>query len=197
GTEGKKGVAGPIPPKSAMPTASCTMSPPGLEPCGAATGKRASVLPQEPARRAAMFAPGSVLLHDTLSPAGRNLLFTAPRDILVAHDAAGVHDALRQLDAACEAGLHAAGYLAYEMGFVFEERLAPLLPPPGPTPLLWLGLYDAPEHPTADEIDRRLAAMAGAGTEAAIDVVPRMDEAAYETAFDRIKDLIAAGDTYQ
>ena len=31
-----------------------------------------------------MFAPGSVLLHDTLAPQGENLLFTAPRDILVA-----------------------------------------------------------------------------------------------------------------
>ena len=141
-----------------------------------------------------MFAPGSVLLHDSLAPAGENLLFTAPRDILLAHDAAGVHAALRRLEAARKAGLHAAGFLAYELGFVFEERLAPLLPPPGPTPLLWLGLYDAPERLTAAEVDRRLAG-AGAGTARAI--TPRMDEAAYTSAFERVKALIAAGDTYQ
>ena len=131
-----------------------------------------------------MFAPGSVLLHDSLAPAGENLLFTAPRDILLAHDAAGVHVALRRLEAARKAGLHAAGFLAYELGFVFEERLAPLLPPPGPTPLLWLGLYDAPERLTAAEVDRRLAG-AGAGTARAI--TPRMDEAAYTSAFERVK----------
>ena len=141
-----------------------------------------------------MFAPGSVLLHDTLAPQGENLLFTAPRDILVAHDAAGVHSALRRLEEARAAGLHAAGFLAYELGFVFEERLAHLLPPPGPTPLLWLGLYDAPQPLTAAEVDVRLASTASG---AARDIAPRMDEAAYGRAFDTVKALIAAGDTYQ
>ena len=141
-----------------------------------------------------MFAPGSVLLHDTLAPQGENLLFTAPRDILVAHDAAGVHAALRQLEAAREAGLHAAGFLAYELGFVFEERLAHLLPPPGETPLLWLGLYDGPERLAAAQVDARLS---GTHAGAARDIAPRMDEAAYGRAFDTVKALIAAGDTYQ
>ena len=59
-----------------------------------------------------MFAPGSVLLHDTLAPAGENLLFSAPRDILVAHDAAAVDAALHRVEAARAAGLHAAGFLA-------------------------------------------------------------------------------------
>jgi para-aminobenzoate synthetase/4-amino-4-deoxychorismate lyase len=141
-----------------------------------------------------MFAPGSVLLHDTLAPQGENLLFTAPRDILVAHDTEGVHSVLRRLEEARAAGLHAAGFLAYELGFVFEERLAHLLPPPGETPLLWLGLYDAPERLTAAEVDARLA---GSFSGAARDIVPRMDEASYGRAFDRVKALIAAGDTYQ
>ena len=141
-----------------------------------------------------MFAPGSVLLHDTLAPAGENLLFTGPRDILVAHDAAGVAAALQQLEEARGAGLHAAGFLAYELGFVFEERLARLLPPPGPAPLLWLGLYDAPERLTAAEVDARLA---GPARGVAIDIAPRMDEVTYVRAFDQVKALIAAGDTYQ
>ena len=141
-----------------------------------------------------MFAPGSVLLHDTLAPSGENLLFTAPREILVAHDAAGVRAALQQLEAANAAGLHAAGFLAYELGFLFEERLATLLPPPGTTPLLWLGLYDAPERLTAAEVETRLA---GTATGVARDIVPRMDETAYGRAFDTVKALIADGDTYQ
>jgi para-aminobenzoate synthetase/4-amino-4-deoxychorismate lyase len=144
-----------------------------------------------------MFAPGTVLLHDTLAPSGENLLFSAPREILVAHDAAGVHAALRRLESARAEGLHAAGYLAYELGFVFEERLAHRLPLSGTAPLLWLGLYDAPERLTAAEVDRRLAAIAGSRGGAALDIVPRIDEAAYGVAFDRVKALIAAGDTYQ
>lgn len=144
-----------------------------------------------------MFAPGTVLLHDTLDPSGDNLLFTAPRAVLVAHDAEGVRAALAQLEAAGQAGLHAAGFLSYELGFVFEERLLDRLPPPGPTPLLWLGLYDAPERLTALEVDRRLAAIADSRSGTAIDVAPRVDEAAYGQAFDRVKALIADGDTYQ
>jgi para-aminobenzoate synthetase/4-amino-4-deoxychorismate lyase len=141
-----------------------------------------------------MFAPGTVLLHDTLDTAGENLLFTAPREILCAHDAAGARAALARLEAANAEGLHAAGYLAYELGFVFEERLAPLLPARSATPLLWLGLYDAPERLSAAAVAQRLA---GGGSGAARNIVPRLDEAAYGIAFDRIKGLIAAGDTYQ
>ena len=144
-----------------------------------------------------MFAPGTVLLHDTLDPAGENLLFSAPREVLVAHDAASAQTALAQLEAAGRSGQHAAGFLAYELGFVFEERLLDRLPPPGATPLLWLGLYDAPERLTAAEVDRRLAAMAGTHTGSAIDIAPRLDEAAYALAFEQVKALIAAGDTYQ
>ncbi len=144
-----------------------------------------------------MFAPGTVLLHDTLDPSGDNLLFSAPRAVLVAHDAEGVRAALVQLEAAGQAGLHAAGFLSYELGFVFEERLLDRLPPPGPTPLLWLGLYDAPERLTALEVDRRLAAIADGRSGTAIDIAPRVDEAAYGQAFNRVKALIADGDTYQ
>jgi para-aminobenzoate synthetase/4-amino-4-deoxychorismate lyase len=144
-----------------------------------------------------MFAPGTVLLHDTRALAGENLLFTAPHDILVAHDAAGVRAALHRLEAATAEGLHAAGYLAYELGFVFEERLVDRLPPPGATPLLWLGLYDAPERLSAAEVDRRLAAIAEDRSGAAVDIVPRVGEADYGQAFGRVQALIAAGDTYQ
>ncbi|HTO26981.1 MAG TPA: aminodeoxychorismate synthase component I, partial [Devosia sp.] len=115
---------------------------------------------------------------------------------LVAHDAAGARAALAQLEAAGQAGLHAAGFLSYELGFVFEERLHGFLPQPGPTPLLWLGLYDAPERLTAAEVDRRLAPVAGAAGRA-LDIAPVIDEAAYGRAFDRVKALIADGDTYQ
>ena len=144
-----------------------------------------------------MFAPGTVLLHDTLDPSGENLLFTAPRQVLVAHDAAGARAALGQLEKAGQAGLHAAGFLSYELGFVFEERLLDRLPPPGPTPLLWLGLYEAPERLTAAEVDRRLAEAVGDATGAARDIAPRIAQAAYGQAFDRVEALIADGDTYQ
>lgn len=144
-----------------------------------------------------MFTPGTVLLHDTRSPHGDNLWFSAPRGTLVAHDAPAVHRALARLEAANAEGLHAAGFLSYELGFVFEERLIGQLPPPGATPLLWLGLYEAPERLTQAEVDARLTRLAGETTAVARDITPLWDLADYRLAFERVQSLIASGDTYQ
>jgi para-aminobenzoate synthetase/4-amino-4-deoxychorismate lyase len=143
-----------------------------------------------------MLTAGTVLLHDTLDPAGRNLLFAAPREILVAHSADGARAALDRLETARTEGLWAAGYLAYELGFLFEERLALRLPARSDTPLLWMGLYDAPRRLSAAEVDAFLAGAAGPAGRA-VDIRPRVDLPAYQAAFDRVKALIAAGDTYQ
>ncbi|MDB5588740.1 MAG: pabB [Devosia sp.] len=143
-----------------------------------------------------MLIPGTVLLHDTLDPAGANLLFTAPREIVVAHTADEARVALGRLQTARAEGLHSAGYLAYELGFLFEERLAHRLPARSDTPLLWMGLYDTPQKLSATEVDVWLASIAGP-TGRAVNIRPRLDLAAYKTAFDTVKALIAAGDTYQ
>ncbi len=141
-----------------------------------------------------MFAPGTVLLHDNLGPQGQNLLFTQPREVLVAHDAATARSALRRLESAGREGLWAAGYLAYELGFLFEERLTGLLPEKTATPLLWFGLYDAPQWPDATG----LAALFDRTGEGKVrDLEPCLSLSEYEAAFARVKSLIAAGDTYQ
>ncbi|WDR00155.1 aminodeoxychorismate synthase component I [Devosia sp. J2-20] len=144
-----------------------------------------------------MFATGSVLLHDTRAPHGTNLLFTAPKAVLQAHNAAGVPAALAQLEAAQKEGMWAAGYLAYEAGFAFEERLAPRLPAHSDTPLLWLGLYDPPQELSSAAVDALLADAARGRTGRALDIVPSLSPDQYAAAFDQVKTLIAAGDTYQ
>ncbi len=141
-----------------------------------------------------MFTPGSVLLHDNLNPDGQSLLFTQPRERLVAYDAASARNALARLAAAGKEGLWAAGYLAYELGFLFEERLQHLLPGRSETPLLWFGLYDAPERPSRAAVDAMLAT---APPGAARELTPGLDRAAYGKAFAAVQKLIAAGDVYQ
>jgi para-aminobenzoate synthetase/4-amino-4-deoxychorismate lyase len=143
-----------------------------------------------------MLIPGTVLLYDTLDPAGANLLFAAPREIVTAHTADAARAALDRLETARAEGFWAAGYLAYELGFLFEERLVHRLPARSDTPLLWMGLYDAPQRLSAAQVEEWLASMAGPAGRA-VDIQPRVDLAAYQTAFDTVKALIAAGDTYQ
>lgn len=141
-----------------------------------------------------MFSTGTILLHDNLNAAGQSLLFSAPRETLVAYDAASARTALERLASAASEGLWAAGYLAYELGFLFEERLQQFLPERTKTPLLWFGLYESPQRPSAPEI---AAVLAKAGDGSARDIRPRLDFPAYGRAFTRVKELIASGDTYQ
>lgn len=141
-----------------------------------------------------MFTPGTVLLHDNLHDLGQNLMFTAPRELLVAYDPDTARAALQRMAAAREEGLWVAGYLAYELGFLFEERLSARLPARSQTPLLWIGLYDAPQRLSSAEVADLLDA---AGEGRAEDIAPQRDLASYGAAFERVKALIAAGDTYQ
>ena len=56
-----------------------------------------------------MTTPGTVLLHDNLNPHGQNLLFTQPREVLVAHDAEPARAALARLRAVLDAALRHGG----------------------------------------------------------------------------------------
>ncbi|SFV37748.1 para-aminobenzoate synthetase / 4-amino-4-deoxychorismate lyase [Devosia crocina] len=137
-----------------------------------------------------MFTPGTVLLHDNLSPDGKSLLFCDPREILIAHTPEEARAALGRIEAAGRTGLWAAGYFAYELGFVFEERLTARLGAPSATPLLWFGIYDRTRS-----LDPALLEDAPQG--AAIGLEPETGFSDYAAAFRRVKSYIAAGDTYQ
>jgi para-aminobenzoate synthetase/4-amino-4-deoxychorismate lyase len=144
-----------------------------------------------------MFAPGTVLLHDTLSPSGRNLLFENPIEVLSAWGAEAARQALVRLESVSSEGLWAAGFLSYELGYLFEERLEARLGKSSATPLLWLGLYKGQRQLTPEEAEALLLAAAGGQPGRVLEVIPRVDLATYSQQFGRVQELIAAGDTYQ
>ena len=132
---------------------------------------------------AASAAPLVVLRDEA---AGRWLRFQNPVEIVAAARAEDVRPRLRAVEEAVAArGLHAAGWVAYEAAPAFDAALA--VRPPGPLPLLWFGLYDAPEP-----VDLPPPAAAVPG-----DWQPDVAPAAYARAFAEIKRRIRAGDTYQ
>ena len=86
-------------------------------------------------------------------PAGRSLVFDGPKDIVMARTAAEVLPALRRLEGARLAGQWLAGYISYEAGYVFEDKLRHLIVDDRPTPLIAMGIFDKPsgnEHPLRD-----------------------------------------------
>jgi len=114
------------------------------------------------------------------------LRFADPREMVSATRVDDILPALRRIEAAVDSGLFAAGFLAYEAAPAFDPAF--VVPPSGALPLLWFGLFDAPER-----LD----------TLPALPAPPRLSWSttcppdAYRAAIARIKAWIAAGDTYQ
>ncbi|AMK24899.1 MULTISPECIES: aminodeoxychorismate synthase component I [unclassified Sphingobium] len=125
-------------------------------------------------------------------------LYRDPVSVIAAHRLTEVQPALDRLAEAAEAGLHAAGFIAYEAGLALENRLHPLAErhreDRPKTPLLWFGLFEGVRliepgampgllpDPTAARVNR---------------LQPLIDEAAYHAAFAQVQDFIRAGDIYQ
>src|SRR5262245_31297606 len=143
-----------------------------------------------------MTASPYVLLDDSLTPGGRSLLYTEPDRIVVACTPDEVEAALEEVEAGLAAGLYAAGFFAYELGYCLEPKLKRLLPSDGSVPLFWLGLFRAPLP--LDDAGTRAWLEARGGEKAAISGLEltwtRED---YDDAFARVQDYIAAGDVYQ
>ena len=115
---------------------------------------------------------------------GPRRVFSEPVAVIRADTPAEVPAALARVQAGLAQGHHVAGWLAYELGYVLEPRLAQ----PGPAgPLLRLGVFGAPggKAPLAK-------ARAYAGP-----LRPEWTAGDYERCFARVKDYIAAGDVYQ
>eukprot|EP00903_Cladosiphon_okamuranus_P000968 g966.t1 len=138
--------------------------------------------------------PGSILLLDLLKQRSA-LLFERPRDIVTCTCLEEVTPCLARLEAAQEEGLFAAGYLAYELGFAFEKKLRERFTGTG-EPLLWFGLYEAPEELDLDAA-RTLLADAEKGETTTGSPRFDMDRAAYDKAFEAVRDHLAKGDIYQ
>lgn len=116
------------------------------------------------------------------------LRFGSPDNTIVARTLPEVIPCLQQIAAGVARGQYAAGFLAYEAAPAFDPALRTRSP--GDLPLLWFGLYRA--------VERR--APQPAQPEAAIEVgpwTPLVSADTYRDNIRRIRELIAAGDTYQ
>jgi len=132
-----------------------------------------------------------VLLRD--DPADETLVFADPQQLIVARDRDGLFSGLQQLEKARHAGKWIAGFLAYEAGYLFEEKLADFASMPRETPLMAFGIFDAPasDHPLAQPRQR-------------FDNHPLLEDVRadwsfedYRQRFDRLHWHLRQGDCYQ
>jgi para-aminobenzoate synthetase / 4-amino-4-deoxychorismate lyase len=149
--------------------------------------------PQEPAAISETF----VLLDNNSGTGPPSLLFTDPVEIISAETPDEVPAALDRLEAALQSGLHAAGFFAYELGYVLEPKLAGLMPKTRNVPLIWLGLYKVPAEMMPPEVEHWLATHTRSGSYHFTDVTLAWDEPAYLKRFAEVQEKISAGDIYQ
>ncbi|ATQ67164.1 MULTISPECIES: aminodeoxychorismate synthase component I [Methylosinus] len=124
---------------------------------------------------------------------GGALLFDAPEEIIVAHEADEVAEAFARMEAASGRGLYLAGYAGYELGYALERKFLGGPLPRARTPLLLFGAFRTPR-----QYEWRNAASLAAG-DPSIDIAltPAWTLADYTRRFDACREFIYAGDVYQ
>ncbi len=127
-------------------------------------------------------------------PRGESLVFAEPRDLIVARTADEVLPALARLEEARQSGKWLAGFLSYEAGFVFEDKLRAFIKDNRATPLIAFGVFDAPQP-----ADHPLASAPHAIPNAPLlsDLRAAWDLPTYADRFERLHQHLRKGDCYQ
>ncbi len=128
-----------------------------------------------------------VLVQDNRAIAPRWLLFRDPKAILVAEQLSDVWPILTEVETQTRSGSWAAGFLGYEAGPALDPALAAF--EPRELPLAWWGIFGEPQ-----EVPLKVASPQRAPS---IDWRPTLSRQRYRRTVERIRDLIAQGDTYQ
>jgi para-aminobenzoate synthetase / 4-amino-4-deoxychorismate lyase len=119
---------------------------------------------------------------------GRWLRFRAPEQVVAVSRLDDVLPALRLIESLVSRyRWHAAGFIGYEAAKAFDEAFC--AHPAEEFPLLWFGLYRAPEEFKLPPPDYEAYSLG--------EVSPSIHQSEYDAAIQKIKKYIQAGDTYQ
>ncbi|MBY5389919.1 aminodeoxychorismate synthase component I [Rhizobium leguminosarum] len=134
----------------------------------------------------------TILFRDDVT--GQVMLFAEPAEIIVARTRAEFFAGLARMEQAKAAGKWLAGYMAYEAGYLFEEKLAPFTGEHRETPLICFGVFDAPQadtHPLAQPRQRLENEEFLTAPKAA------WNFPIYKERFERLHQHLRLGDAYQ
>lgn len=129
-----------------------------------------------------------ILLDDQVTHELR--YYTQPVDIVEAHEAGSVEDALIKLRGYHAEGFYLAGYLSYELGFALEPKLTPLMPKKSHGPLLQFGVFEQ----VSDHVP--VSCLYTSKTPE-LKLEPKWSQTDYTQKFERVMEYIQAGDVYQ
>ena len=141
-----------------------------------------------------MLSAPFVALDDARGDGTRPLtLYSGAHEIITATHRDDVRSALAALRHHVDAGRHVAGFLAYEAGHALESRLSAIPERRTETPLVWFGIFDAPQFVPPEAL---LGSVLGRAARVSTPE-PGLDATRYAAALGEVKALIEAGDIYQ
>lgn len=121
------------------------------------------------------------------------MLFAEPSRVITAWTKAEFHRGLREIEEFHRAGKWLAGYISYEAGYLFEDKLAPLAAENRNTPLMSFGVFDDPMPDHALAAPRRRAE----NEPFLADPQAAWSFNAYKTRFNHLHQHLRLGDCYQ
>jgi para-aminobenzoate synthetase/4-amino-4-deoxychorismate lyase len=131
-----------------------------------------------------------ILFDDAREEGASPRLYREPEGLITAHALHEVLPALGRVRAGLRAGKHAAGYLAYEAGHAFDPKLCASARQ-GKGYLLCFGLFEGFETPDLS------ALLPPPGAAYVSRPSPRISREHYESAVERVREHLFAGDFYQ
>lgn len=145
-----------------------------------------------------------VLLDNSLDRQEGGHLFQDPHEIIIAHSLEDIPSAFKNISCALEQGHFVAGYMTYELGLAFEEKLTPQLGKKLEqltnelNPLLWFGVFKEKLDVSKDDIESWLeeqqeSELINSGLKVSVDETFE----SYKEKFAKVKDNIKSGDIYQ
>ncbi|WP_113408276.1 aminodeoxychorismate synthase component I [Rhizobiales bacterium] len=125
---------------------------------------------------------------------GQVMIFAEPAEVIVAHTRAQFFDALDRMEEAKRQGQWLAGYMAYEAGHLFEEKLTSFAEENRETPLLCFGVFDGP---AADGHRLGRPLQRPENQEFITEPKAAWNFETYRERFDRLHQHLRQGDCYQ
>jgi len=141
------------------------------------------------------------LLDDSKSPKSqsKNLLFTNPQHDIIARTEDELEQALDKIERYKQQGLYLCGYISYEAGYYFIDKVIARENSNAKQPLLYFIAFKDMYHANRDEVEAcfNKAELYPSSNLCLYDLQLNVEKSTYLKVISKIKEYIRAGDTYQ
>lgn len=124
-------------------------------------------------------------------------IYDDPIEIIRADNPEEITNAFEQIELMLVQGRHVAGWISYEAGLYFENKLAASIPDELNYPLIYMGVYKTRKTLNSDAADHHWQQFEDDQAYALENLHLSLTREQYETGFNQIQECLKSGDIYQ